>query len=254
MIAKEALPGPGTMSLARRPVRCVPVSEYIGTGRWAEHVSLALTSGLRDLVSDVPGAILGAACIDQSDVSSVLWPGETPFDGRFELASITKTMTGILLALLAGDGALQLDDPVGTWLDAGLNSAITLRQLATHTSGLPENSPSYDPADADPLNPWAAFDDELAQDGLRQAVVDGRGEPAAFVYSNFGYQLLGLVLEHASGSSYAQLIAERLFDPLGIPAPESEPKDQAACLQDTGKMASPGRRATTRCQAPAESP
>lgn len=125
-------------------------------------------------------------------------------------------MTGTLLALLAGDGTVRLDDPVGKWLDAGPNGAITLRQLASHTSGLPEAAPNYDSASVDPLNPWAGFGAETAQEGLQQAKTQRPGEPGAFLYSNFGYQLLGLILERASGSPYPQLIAGRLFDPLGI--------------------------------------
>ena len=119
-------------------------------------------------------------------------------------------MTATLLALLAVDGTLSLDDEVGRWLPAGANGGITLRQLATHTSGLPRIAPNYRPAD--PGNFWAGFTPELAEEGLRQTAVT----PGARVYSNFGYQLLGLVLERASGQDYARLMAERLLGPLSM--------------------------------------
>lgn len=71
-----------------------------------------------------------------------------PADGRFEIGSLTKTMTATLLACLVGDGTVALGDPIGRWLDAGPNAGITLEELATHTSGLPRlapNQPTFDP-------------------------------------------------------------------------------------------------------------
>jgi serine-type D-Ala-D-Ala carboxypeptidase/endopeptidase len=65
-----------------------------------------------------------------------------PEDARFEIGSITKTMTAALLASLVGDGVVALDDEIGRWLDAGPNAGITLVQLATHTSGLPRLAPN----------------------------------------------------------------------------------------------------------------
>jgi len=66
-------------------------------------------------------------------------------------------------AAASGDGTVQLDDLVGRWLVAGPNGAITLRRLATHTSGLPEAAPNYDFGAADPLNPQAGLTAEIAQ-------------------------------------------------------------------------------------------
>ncbi len=54
-------------------------------------------------------------------------------------------MTATLLALLAADETLRLDDEVGRFLTAGANGGITLRQMATHTSGLPRLPPNFDP-------------------------------------------------------------------------------------------------------------
>jgi CubicO group peptidase (beta-lactamase class C family) len=140
-------------------------------------------------------------------------PGDTPADGRFEVGSVTKTMTATLLALLAADGSLRLDDEVGRWLPAGANAGISLRQLATHTSGLPRLAPSMGLPTVDLANPYAGFGAGKAEDALRQAVADV-GAPV--LYSNFGYQLLGLVLERASGLPYGQLITDRLLTPLGM--------------------------------------
>jgi serine-type D-Ala-D-Ala carboxypeptidase/endopeptidase len=133
-----------------------------------------------------------------------------PEDARFEIGSITKTMTATLLASLVGDGVLTLDDEIGRWLDAGPNGDITLEQLATHTSGLPRLAPNQ-PTDKE--NPYRDFTAKRAEEGLRTVA---RTPDAGHLYSNFGYQLLGLVLERASGQRYQDLLARRLLGPLGM--------------------------------------
>lgn len=133
-----------------------------------------------------------------------------PEDARFEIGSITKTMTAALLASLVGDGVVALDDEIGRWLDAGPNAGITLAQLATHTSGLPRLAPNQ-PTEV--TNPYRDFTAERAEKGLRAVT---RTPDAGHLYSNFGYQLLGLVLERASGHGYQDLLAERLLGPLGM--------------------------------------
>ena len=89
-----------------------------------------------------------------------------PEDARFEIGSITKTMTAALLASLVGDGVLTLDDEIGRWLGAGPNGNITLEQLATHTSGLPRLAPNQPIGEA---NPYRDFTAERAEEGLRAA-------------------------------------------------------------------------------------
>jgi serine-type D-Ala-D-Ala carboxypeptidase/endopeptidase len=160
-----------------------------------------------------PGVVIAAACVDDTGTAVHVSPGDTPADGRFEIGSVTKTMTATLLALLEGEGTLRLDDEIGRWLSAGANSGITLRQLATHTSGLPRPAPNFDPRKADPANPWAGYGFDQAEEGLRQAVADPE---RPWRYSNLGYQLLALVLERASGLSFEELITSRLFEPLAM--------------------------------------
>lgn len=160
-----------------------------------------------------PGVVTAAACTDETGTAVAVSPGDTPADGRFETGSVTKTMTAALLALLEADGRLRLDDEVSRWVSAGANGAVTLRQLATHTSGLPRLAPNFDLRTIDRANPYAAFGAAQAEEGLRQAAL-APGRP--HLYSNFGYQLLGLVLERASGLSYQELLARRLLEPLGM--------------------------------------
>src|ERR1700759_2650430 len=65
-----------------------------------------------------PGTVIAVACIDDAETVIQVNPGDTPADGRFEVGSVTKTMTATLLALLAADGSLRLDDEAGRWLPA----------------------------------------------------------------------------------------------------------------------------------------
>jgi CubicO group peptidase (beta-lactamase class C family) len=166
---------------------------------------LAATQGAvrgRGIMAAVAAVDAGGPVIAASD--------GMPAGGRFEIGSVTKTMTATLLAGLAADGTVALDDPVGRWLDAGPNAGITLAELATHSSGLPRLAPGQ------PLlspNPYVRFTADKAEKGLRAAA---RAPGSPHRYSNFGFQLLGLVLERASGRSYQQLLAERLLEPLGM--------------------------------------
>jgi serine-type D-Ala-D-Ala carboxypeptidase/endopeptidase len=179
---------------------------------WSEDAARLLAEAF-DGSFGAPGVVTAAACIDENGTAVHVTPGDTSADGRFEIGSVTKTMTAALLALLEADGRLRLDDEAGRWLSAGVNGEITPRQLATHTSGLPRLAPNLDLRAADPANPWAGFGFEQAEEGLHQAVL-APGRP--HLYSNLGYQLLGLVLERASGHSYQKLITERLLEPLAM--------------------------------------
>jgi CubicO group peptidase (beta-lactamase class C family) len=179
---------------------------WAGQTAWAAQTAQSLVEAF-DGSFDAVGVAVAAAAVDGS--GPVGRSNGVPADGRFEIGSVTKTMTATLLALLAAEGTVSLDDEAGRWLRAGRNAGITLRQLATHTSGLPPVAPDFRPADPD--NYWAAFTAGLAEEGLREAALTpGRR------YSNFGYQLLGLALERASGQDYPALVAGRLLAPLGM--------------------------------------
>jgi D-alanyl-D-alanine-carboxypeptidase/D-alanyl-D-alanine-endopeptidase len=179
---------------------------------WSTDAARPLTDAFTGALG-APGTVIAVACIDEAETVIEVNPGDTPADGRFEVGSVTKTMTATLLALLVADGSLRLDDEVGRYLSAGANAGITVRQLATHTSGLPRLAPNMRLPTVDLGNPYAGFGVEQAEEGLRQAA----GVPGAtLLYSNFGYQLLGLVLERVSSLPYAQLITDRLLAPLGM--------------------------------------
>ncbi|MFE4513332.1 serine hydrolase domain-containing protein [Kitasatospora sp. NPDC056783] len=150
-------------------------------------------------------------------------PPCTP-DTVFELGSVSKTFTALLLADLAARGELALDDLLEErlprhWRTARVRSAepIRLLHLATHTSGLPRLPPGL-LATAAPTwfsNPYETFHDERLRDGLARTTV--RGTPGSrFRYSNYGAGLLGRALAETGGLPYGELLTERICGPLGL--------------------------------------
>jgi len=155
-------------------------------------------------------AVIAAVAADEGGYAVKL-SDDCPLDGRFEIGSATKTMTGMVLASLVNDQAVALGDPIGRWLDAGQNSDITLRHLATHTSGLPRLAPSHV---AGAANPYAYLTAGVAERELRLAARKPRG--VEWDYSNFGFQVLGLALERAAGAAFGALVERHVFRPLGM--------------------------------------
>lgn len=140
-------------------------------------------------------------------------------DTIYEIGSVTKALTGLLLAEMAGRGEVTLDDPVQKYLPAGVKAPqlgeepITLAHLASHASGLPRMPDNFAPGD--PANPYADYTAEqmyafLA--GCKPARQPGEGVE----YSNLGMGLLGHVLARHAGKSYAELLSERVLIPLGM--------------------------------------
>ncbi|MDP1794771.1 MAG: serine hydrolase [Acidimicrobiales bacterium] len=156
-----------------------------------------------------PPVAMAAAIIDSGEIDEAYdFAQET---SCFEFNSIGKTMTAQVLATFVVDGVVSLDDAIGAWLDAGSNGDITLRQLATHTSGLPRMAANASEGDGfDPANPYAVYGPELAEAALRDAP---RGDAG---YSNFGLQLLGLALERIGGASFNEPLRRHVFEPFGL--------------------------------------
>jgi CubicO group peptidase (beta-lactamase class C family) len=171
---------------------------------WTEWTARALANAVRA----ADGLLVAAVAADENGYVVELSEGCPP-DGLFEIGSVTKTMTGTLLASLVNDGLVGRNDEIGRWLDAGDNGDITLCQLATHTSGLPRLSPSHV---LGAPNPYAFLTAEVAERELRSS--PRRRGSTAHEYSNFGFQLLGLALERICSASFGELLTERVFLPL----------------------------------------
>lgn len=147
-------------------------------------------------------------------------PNDRPLDGDtvFEIGSITKVFTALLLAEMAKRGEVALDDPVAKYLPADVKvptrngRQITFLDLATYSSGLPRNPDGLSNARD---NPYAAYTVEQLNSFLSHHVL--RFDPGThYEYANLGFGLLGYVLALRANSSYEDLVVSRLCRPLGL--------------------------------------
>ncbi len=144
-----------------------------------------------------------------------------PLDGKtaFEIGSVTKVFTSLLLADMVRRGEVALDDPAATYLPPGATlpapdgRAITLLDLATHTSGLPRLPANLKPRDL--ADPYAGYSDAKLYAGLPGTRLNS-SPGAAYAYSNLGAGLLGQLLARRAGLPYADLLAARITGPLGL--------------------------------------
>lgn len=146
-------------------------------------------------------------------------------DTPYNIASITKVFTATLAMMLVDDGTLDLDTPVSSYLPVSVRmprdtqgAAITVRSLLTHTSGLPRDPPNRrNQAPDGPLDPgiWEAYNVSDLYAGLATTRLEAE-VGKAFNYSNYGYALLGHVVERVAGHPYEQVLRERLLAPLAM--------------------------------------
>ena len=157
-------------------------------------------------------------------------------DTVYRIGSITKSFTALTVLALRDDGVLQLDDPLQKWIPQAAQlvyptkdaQPITLRQLANHTSGLPrmgtfepENGPSE-----------AVVVDSLAKLPLEST------PGTRWNYSNLGFGLLGIVISHAAKQRFEDVVAARIFKPLGMTSTSWDPPaDKLAPVLEPGPKA-----------------
>jgi len=193
-----------------------------GTATLTPALSRALTAQLGQLrlINGIPG--IQATIIFPNGQSWRAHAGFRDFAARgpvanstpFAVASVSKTFLAALVVELSQEGRFGLDDPVLRWLpDANVDPRVTIRELLNHTSGV------YD------FFSNAAIDKALL--GCRSCAWSP-SRSLSFVkkpyfapgtnwaYSNTGYVLLGQLVEQVTGTSYATLLRQRFFDPLGL--------------------------------------
>jgi len=135
----------------------------------------------------------------------------------FEIGSISKVFTTILLADMIRKGEMSLDDPISNYLPKDVkvptrnDKVITIRNLATHTSGLPRMPSNFNPKD--PSNPFADYTYEQLYAFLSNHKLT-KNIGNEIEYSNLGMGLLGHILELHTNKTYEELIAETIAKPL----------------------------------------
>ncbi len=132
-------------------------------------------------------------------------PVAAAFDTIFDMASVTKSMTGAMIMQCVEEGRLRLTSNVGRLLPEAEGKPlgkVTVRQIATHTSGLPAWLPLY----------------KSSVPVFEQILVAGlKTEPGKqYVYSDLGYITLGKILETVTGTPLDRLVQERICHPLGM--------------------------------------
>lgn len=182
---------------------------------------------LRDALRSA-GASRGAvACRVAGSAPAVRAWGLVPGAPAYEAGSVTKVVTGLLLARAIEAGEVSAPDRLDRFLPGtGAAGGASLAQLATHTSGLPRL-----PAAA-ALRALAHPADPYRGTSLRRLVRDARwthrGPPGEALYSNLGVALLGHALAAAAGRPYWELARERVLAPLGMAGSGSLPRSALA--------------------------
>lgn len=138
---------------------------------------------------------------------------------QYHVASVTKAFTASLAVILHERGVVDLDEPVVKYLPPGVSisttpdvgATITLRQLASHTSGLPRGVPGR----VQSVDGWYQLEPERLYDHLADVELESNPGTAE-EYSNLGFGLLGHALERAAGKPFDRLIQDLICDPLQL--------------------------------------
>lgn len=146
---------------------------------------------------------------EEADPGSLCW----------EIGSITKVFTGILLAEMTRTGEVALDDPIGRHAPEDVAARLPddqprLVDLATHTAGLPRVPAAWLRRIKKHQDPYSLITEQDVWE-----VLDGntdRPSKARSRYSNYGMGLLGHLLARRAGAMYADTIRERVLEPLGL--------------------------------------
>lgn len=208
-----------TSLLCGTAAACVPF-QAAPTAAVSEEAIAEIADYLHDLERD--GRFSGAVLIGQAD-RILLSEGfgsadlennipNTP-QTRFHLGSVTKQFTAMAVAILQSRGALDFEEPVCRYIPGCPEhwQEITIHQLLTHSSGLPDSWRFY----AGRNDAVVSFPPQEIIGWFKSAPLDF--DPGTdFAYSNTGYLLLGLLVEEITGQSYADFLHKEIFQPLGM--------------------------------------
>ena len=186
------------------------------------------------LTAQVPGLIFGAVRNGETAFAGF---GETR-DGNgkepdensiFRIASVSKVFCGNVLGSLVVDGTVGLTDPLQAYVGEGVTvptkdgRTLRLIDLVGQTSGLPRE---LSRPDSPPEDPFATNTREVQLAEIQKDLYLFAPGTSAF-YSNYGYDLLGTALSNAAGKPYADLLKERVLDPIGMKDTSANPPAEA---------------------------
>jgi D-alanyl-D-alanine carboxypeptidase len=157
---------------------------------------------------------------------------------KFRIGSMNKMFTATAVLQLAQAGKLKLTDPIGKYLpnypNKNIAAKVTIEQLLSHTGGTGDFfGPEFDKHRLE----LKTLDDYVKLYGTREP----QFEPGSrWEYSNYGFLLLGLVVEKASGQDYYAYVREHIFKPAGMNSTDSLPEDQSVPDRSVGYTKSGG--------------
>lgn len=145
-------------------------------------------------------------------------PGGTEVNEQtvYEIGSISKTFTALLLSIAVDEGKVKLNDPISQYIEhppKEMSEPITLAHLSDHTSGLPRMPANFRPAD--PLNPYVDYTKQHMLEFIQYHTMR-RDVGAEYEYSNLAQGLLGSILEDVYGMTYEELVIEKIAKPMGM--------------------------------------
>ena len=177
------------------PVQADAIDEYVRVQMEKNHIPAVSVAVVRD------GTV---SKLRSYGVSNLEWDAAASSDTRYQIASATKPFTGLLLLQLVEQGRLALEDSITRFFPEAPESwkPITVRHLATHTSGLPE-------VDA----PTA---DAIVAAAMRQPLAHAPGTVSAYGFTD--YVVLAKILEKVTGKTYPDLLRDSIAAPLSMTA------------------------------------
>jgi CubicO group peptidase (beta-lactamase class C family) len=131
---------------------------------------------------------------------------------QFRIGSTSKQFTALLIMQLVNEGKLSENDSAGKFLAGFKNGRVTIRQLLTHQSGIPNYTDNQD--DLENIMEHRYTPDELVYRFCSDSLEFEPG--AGFNYTNSGFVVLAAIIEKVTGEKYAQVLADRIFIPLGM--------------------------------------
>lgn len=155
-------------------------------------------------------------------------------DTRFRLGSMNKMFTATAVLQMVGGGKLDLDTPIGKYLpdypNKELAGRVTVRHLLTHTGGTGDIfTPEYEKRRLE-IRELADYVKLFGERGLLFP------PGSRWEYSNYGYVLLGYLVERVSGVSYYEYVRRRIFEPAGMTATDSLPESDKVGQRSVGYM------------------